>query len=309
MVNEYLISVMICTYNRCDRLDLALEGLTKQSYGLNKFEVIVIDNNSTDDTKKVVKKYQDILNLRYQFETTQGSGYVRDLGFRMAKGVYVAFIDDDAIPVPGWLFHIEKNILEHEPDCICGPYTPYYTSEKPDWFKDKYEIRALGNTRHVVPRGTTHGGSNMTWKRSILFDVGGFNANLGVRGDKFIAGEDTDLFQRYWRNVNGKIIYDPEVEILHWVPAYKMRVGYVLKRYLAVGILVAKLKRGENFLRKITRALRLIFEITAGLILFPFMVIRHKALQNWVIEEGRRVVVRVGELITMLGFEPRVGQY
>jgi len=309
MGNNLLISVVITTYNRRDKLRLALEGLERQSLHKDKFEVWVIDNNSTDDTEVVTREFQGKLDLHYYVEKAQGLGHAREAGFRKAGGAYVAFLDDDAIPDEGWLQAIYKNILEHDPDCLCGPIYPYYTSEKPAWFKDEYEIRSLGDRWHVVPEGTTHSGSNMTWKRAVLVDLGGFNVSLGVRGDRFIPGEDSDLYYRYWRARKGKVVYDPRIKVLHWTLSYKMRVGYILKRFLAVGILAAKMKRGENLFRKITRALILIIEITAGLILFPFMLVRHKALQNWAVEEGRRVVVRVGELITRLGFEPRIGQY
>jgi glycosyltransferase involved in cell wall biosynthesis len=303
-----LISVVIATYNRCDKLRLALEGLEKQSLDEDKFEVWVIDNNSSDDTQGTVKDFQDRLNLHYYLEKEQGLGHARDAGFREARGEYVAFLDDDAIPTPDWLSNIHRNIQEHEPDCICGPIVPYYTSEKPHWFKDEYEVRALGGAWHIVPAGTTHSGSNMTWKRSVLFDLGGFNVSLGVSGDTFIAGEDTDLFNRYWKTIRGKIVYDPKVEVLHWTPDYKMRVSYVLKRFLAVGVITAKLNRPVSFFKKIFRTLQLVFEIIASLFIFPFTIFRHRYLENWIIEEGRRVVVRVGELITMIGIEPHIRQ-
>jgi glycosyltransferase involved in cell wall biosynthesis len=309
MKKDFQISVIITTYNRCDKLRLALEGLEKQSLGKDKFEVWVIDNNSIDNTEGVVREFEGRMDLHYYVEKAQGLGHAREAGFRKAGGVYVAFLDDDAIPDEGWIQAIYENILEHDPDCLCGPIYPYYTSDKPTWFKDEYEIRSLGDKWLNVPGGTAHSGSNMTWKRSVLFDLGGFNVDLGVRGDRFIPGEDSDLFYRYWESYQGKVIYDPEIKVLHWTPAFKMRVPYILKRYLAVGILDAKLNRVVSIFRKSTRVLQLSFEIIAGLILFPFMIVRHKALQNWVVEEGRRVVVRVGELITTLGLEPSVWQY
>ncbi|MGD8458253.1 MAG: glycosyltransferase family 2 protein [Anaerolineales bacterium] len=309
MKKDIQISVIITTYNRSDKLRLALEGLVKQSLDKERFEVWVIDNNSTDDTEVVAREFQDTLDLYYYVETAQGLGHTRDTGFRKAGGAYVAFLDDDAIPSEGWLEAIYENILEHEPDCLCGPIYPYYTSEKPSWFKDEYEIRSLGGEWHIVPERTTHSGSNMTWKRTVLFDLGGFNVDLGVRGDRFIPGEDSDLFYRYWEAYKGKVVYDPNIKVLHWTPAFKMQLGYVLKRYMAVGIVAAKLNRSKGLFKEIIRALQLMFEIPAALSLFLFTRVRHKAVENWAVEEGRRVVVRMGELITMLGFEPGVEQY
>jgi glycosyltransferase involved in cell wall biosynthesis len=309
MKNILLLSVVITTYNRCDKLRLALDGLGKQSIDKDKFEVWVVDNNSSDDTVGTVRDFQDKLDLHYHLETQQGLGHARDAGFRKAQGEYVAFLDDDAIPTEDWLQALYENILAHEPDCLCGPIFPYYSSDRPRWFKDEYEIRSLGDDWHIVPEGTTHSGSNMTWKRSILFDLGGFNVSLGVSGDRFIPGEDSDLFYRYWRAKKGSVVYDPKIKVLHWTPAYKMRVAYILKRYLTVGVLAAKLNEGINLYRKIFRVLQLLFEIIASVIIFPFTYFRHKHVENWLVEEGRRVVVRVGEIITWLGFEPSIGQY
>ena len=241
MDSNLLISAVIITYNRCDKLELALEGLTKQSIEISKYEVLVIDNNSTDNTRGTVENYQESLNLRYYLERKQGGGHARDSGFRKAQGDYIAFLDDDAIPTEDWLQTLVDNIRAHEPDCLCGPIFPYYTSEKPHWFKDEYEIRTLGENWHLMPVGATHSGSNMTWKRAILMDIGGFDVSLGVSGDKFIAGEDTELFYRYWRSKKGKVIYNPKIRVLHWTPKYKMRVTYMLKRFLAVGVATAKL--------------------------------------------------------------------
>jgi glycosyltransferase involved in cell wall biosynthesis len=302
------ISVVISTYNRCDKLRLALDGLVKQSLEKGMFEVWVIDNNSSDDTVGTAKDFQDKLDLHYHLETQQGLGHARDAGFRKARGEYVAFLDDDAIPTEGWLQALYENIVDHKADCLCGPIFPYYTTEKPRWFQDEYEIRSLGDSWHIVPEGTTHSGSNMTWKRSVLFELGGFDVSLGVSGDRFIPGEDSDLFYRYWRAKKGKVVYDPKIKVLHWTPAYKMRVSYILKRYITVGVLATKLNEGINLFRKIFRVLQLIIEIIASVIIFLFTIFRHKRVENWLVEEGRRVMVRVGELLMWLGFELDVMQ-
>ena len=308
MKNNLLISVVVTTYNRCDKLDLALMGLDNQTFDKNEFEVWVIDNNSTDETYSTAEKYQDRLNLYFHLERIQGLGKARETGFRKARGNYVAFLDDDAIPTEDWLQTLVDNIRAHEPDCLCGPIFPYYTSEKPHWFKDEYEIRTLGDNWHLMPVGATYSGSNMTWKRAILLDIGGFDVSLGVSGDKFIAGEDTELFYRYWRSKKGKVIYNPKIRVLHWTPKYKMRVTYMLKRFLAIGVITAKLNPNKKLIGKFIRIVQLLFEILASLFIFPFTIFRHKHIENWIVEEGRRVMVRLGEMLTMIGADLQIRQ-
>jgi hypothetical protein len=87
-----------------------------------------------------------------------------------------------------------------------------------------------------------------------------------------------------------------------------MRVAYILKRYITVGVLATKLNEGINLFRKIFRVLQLLFEIIASVIIFPFTIFRHKRVENWLVEEGRRVMVRTGELLMWLGFELDVMQ-
>jgi len=105
------ISVIICTYNRSNSLADTLLCLTKQTYESENWELIVVDNNSNDNTKEIISELSKQLpNLTYKFEPQQGLSYARNLGINSAKGEIIAFTDDDVLPEKDWLVQIQNNM-------------------------------------------------------------------------------------------------------------------------------------------------------------------------------------------------------
>src|ERR1043166_6594730 len=99
-MNEHFdISAVITTYNRCERLAMALEALLEQKTGGLPYEVVVVDNNSTDNTRATIEAFiaQGHANLRYVFEPKQGIAYGRNAGMAAAQGDIIAFTDDDVV--------------------------------------------------------------------------------------------------------------------------------------------------------------------------------------------------------------------
>jgi glycosyltransferase involved in cell wall biosynthesis len=98
------ITATVCTYNRSRYLALALAGLQRQSLPATQFEILIVDNCSTDDTRRVVDEFRQRLpNLRYAYEPRPGLSYARNTAMDEARGRYLAYLDDDAIPEPQWL--------------------------------------------------------------------------------------------------------------------------------------------------------------------------------------------------------------
>src|SRR5690349_5231481 len=109
MCSSWDVSVCICTYNRCQTLRSALESVLGQEADGVRFEVIVVDNNSTDDTKQVVESFvrRGHSNLRYSFEGRQGLSHARNAGIAVARSPLVAFTDDDIRVAPDWVSTIK----------------------------------------------------------------------------------------------------------------------------------------------------------------------------------------------------------
>lgn len=237
----YKISVVICTYNRCQLLKGALESLLDQTLDKNQFEIIIADNGSTDDTKYLVKAYIDKhneYNIRYICEPKQGSSFARNTGFKNSNSQYIAFMDDDAKADKHWLKNIVKTIVNIKPHILGGPIYPFYLTEKPEWFLDKYEIRTNGDKARFLTENEYMSGSNIILKKSLLELINGCNSNIGPKGDKMGYGEDTKLIVDTRQKIrDARIYYNPQIIVYHLVPANKMRLEYFIKHSFDVGII------------------------------------------------------------------------
>ena len=216
-----LISVVVCTYNRADLVRQALQSLREQTADPATFEVIVVDNVSTDRTAAVVHALieRGWAQLSYVYEPEQGLSVARNTGMRRARGTYVAYIDDDARAAPDWIESVARCARERSPDGIGGPIMPYYVTERPDWFLDRYQVRPItGQSRYLV-YGESFCGSNMAFRKKVLEDLNGFSARYGMRGDRLGWGEETDLCRRYFKYTARPTFYCSQDAIVYHLVA------------------------------------------------------------------------------------------
>ena len=310
-----LISVVICTYNRADLLPGALGSLLQQSLDQSLFEIIVVDNNSTDSTPDVVAQYLSYPHIRYIHEVSQGLAHARNRGYKEASGRYVAYLDDDARADPEWLKSI-LNVFNNtvpEPFAVGGPIYPFYLSQKPEWFKDEYEIRSWGDKpRFLVPK-ESFSGSNMIFTRPILEQFGGFNTHVGVNGTTLSVGEETSLFLKLWENSEERNIfyYSPEVKISHYSPLEKMDVRYALKRSFAGGQSAVQMLETDPISRRervkliCSAGISVVYLTSKAIIKFP----RYEHYQSWIFECGTLISEKIGTLLELLGLHVSVKQY
>ena len=139
-------SVVVCTYNRADMLGGALDSLVEQTLDKDLHEIMVVNNASEDSTAQVVQGSQrkhPECRIVYLYEAVQGLAQARNTGLQDARGEFVAFMDDDARAKPDWLEIALQCFEEADPSPVVagGVMMPFYTARRPDWFKDKYEIR------------------------------------------------------------------------------------------------------------------------------------------------------------------------
>lgn len=301
-----LVSAVICTYNRSDLLGGAIESLCHQTLAVDQYEILVVDNASTDQTAALVKEYQTTFDqhcIRYIYESQPGLGRARNRALQEAQGVYIAYIDDDARAAPDWLeraLHLLQG--PEQPFCVGGVIRPFYTSAKPEWFKDEYESFTWGLQPRRLNPGESFCGSNMTWVRQTLYEKGGFDEQVGVRGEVLSGGEETAVFNRLWQGTDPPaLIYDPDLVVYHWAPPDKMQVKYVLRRAWAVGQSRWEMSRD----RSTAQRARLLFVSSAAFVLWSLRALarrfRYPYWQNWVIEEYQPVVVRLGIMSAGLG--------
>jgi glycosyltransferase involved in cell wall biosynthesis len=267
------ISVVLCTHNRATSLRQALGSLVGQTLDRVKYEVVVVNNCSTDETPDAVRAYQDTGGpcVRLVDEPALGLGHARNRGWQSAQGDVVAFMDDDARADSEWLQRA-LDLFENSrpaPIAVGGQIRPWYATPKPDWYKDEYEVRSWGERARTLSAGESFSGSNMMFAKRILEQFGGFDVGVGMRGSRVSMGEETVLFHRIWHTLRDQaiLIYDPTLIVYHAVTRRKMTVRYHLSRWFVAGQVasrldapaslherVARLRMGVTVLRRLVRS-------------------------------------------------------
>ena len=235
-------SVVICTYNRAHLLSLCIESINALSFAKPGYEVLIIDNNSTDTTPAVCKdaaaKFPD-LTLRYIHEPSQGVAYSRTRGAKESKGTIVAYIDDDCLADPNWLNEI-VNFYDSHADCMSsgGRIIPEYRVPVADWF-GKYFWGLVGNYdlgRSVFQmKGVRYpSGANMHFRKTAFDKYGYFDGDLGRSGKSLMAGEEKAMYLKLI-HANEKVFYLPQVIVYHHVEANKFDKNYVKRHSMGIG--------------------------------------------------------------------------
>lgn len=241
-VNTIQISVAICSYNRARFILQALDSLFSQDFPIDAFEVIVVDNNSTDNTLEVLAEYQaqhPSYPFRFVTEPTQGVAHTRNRGAKEARGAIIAYLDDDSIAQPGWLKTTVDYFASHpEVYSTGGKITPYFLTEIPDWYS-KYFFGLVGNfdqgPRIKQLTGQRYPcGANMAFRREVFDEIGYFNTDLGRSGKGLLANEEKDIYLRILA-AGKKVYYLPEVQVLHAVESNKFDKNYVHRHSMGIG--------------------------------------------------------------------------
>ncbi|QVW36680.1 glycosyltransferase family 2 protein [Geobacter sulfurreducens] len=241
-----IISVVVCTYNRAELLNQCLRSLAEQSLDSMQYEVIIVDNNSTDNTREIVTRYlEDNKHFRCVSEPRQGLSIARNKGLQEAQGRYLAFIDDDAKASPNWLELIVNafETVRPLPAAVGGEIRPFYEVPPPYWFSDDFELRSWGSESKFLEYPASmfgFSGSNMAFPKHILCTYGGFDDTLGMKGAEIGLGEEADLFFRMYQS-QAPLWYDPAIQVFHWTPVRNTTVAYRMKRAYCAGRSRAKI--------------------------------------------------------------------
>ena len=231
---QFDVSVIICTHNRFDVLPNALESILKQETGGVRYEVIVVDNNSTDQTRQVIESFiaRRQGNMRYVFEGKPGLSHARNAGIANALAPIIAFFDDDERVAPDWVANIKQSFDEHaEIDFVGGKILPRWTAEPPAWLTsqlhwapvaltDYGDTPFYSNTENPVCLI----GGNLGIRRAAFDLIGLFDPELQrMKGN--IGSEDHELLLRLWR-AGKQGMYVPKVMVEADVPIERMQKAY-----------------------------------------------------------------------------------
>jgi len=233
------ISVAICTHNGASVLRKALRSIEAQTLPQDDFEVVVVDNASSDETPAIVREASERRrNMRYIREEKLGLSVARNTAARVADAGLLAFLDDDAEAAPQWLEALLSAFDRRSPvpACVGGPVSLDWGGTPPSWlpsrYRGLYSGLDLGVAGHYIASPEEYLiGANMAFRVDALRDNGGFDENLGRRGTTLISGEESALLGRF-RAAGLPIYYEPQASVLHLVhPRRRTRRWLVSRTY------------------------------------------------------------------------------
>ena len=247
MDNCCAVTVVLCTYNRAQLLAPAVERLLGQSIDAPAYEVILVDNNSTDDTRRVVERFLDSTGraIRYVFEPRQGLSNARNAGIAAARADVVAFTDDDVRVSDDWVQVIRRAFDAHpEVDCLGGRTLPIWPSAPPRWLTPRHWVGPLalqdyGDEAFVVDarRPLCLAGANFAFRKSVFSRIGLFSAD-------FPRSEDTEFMLRLWRQ-GSWALYVPEMKAFAAVQAERLTKAYHRQWHSNIGRCNARMQLEE----------------------------------------------------------------
>ena len=276
-MNKILVSVIVCTYNREQYIERNLEALSKQSLSVENYEIIIINNNSTDNTESICKSFIDNhpeLQIASFNEHNQGHSYARNKGIQESKGEYLAFIDDDAFVD----FDYTKNITEffaknHEVSALGGKIIPIYEEDEPKWMT-KYLLPLvagldMGSSPKEFPGMKFPIGANMAYRTEIFKELGNFNTELGRKGTGLEGGDEKDMIYRL-KKAGKKVWYVPEVLVEHIIPVKRTQSEYIKGQAIGVGKSERKRLKQASVNHKISKIINEIVKIFGTFVLAIF---------------------------------------
>jgi GT2 family glycosyltransferase len=206
------------------------------------WEVLLVDNNSKDETRKVAEEFsrKGTINLRYFFEGRQGKSFALNKGLENARGGIIAFLDDDVLMDKGWLTAVIKSIQKYQDyDGFGGRIISVWKTRLPEWLAMRGKYKSLRGTGYLRDDGCDDKeysetenqmpcGANMFFRRRAIEENGVFRLDLGPKGKKLGAAEDTEYC---WRMLQSgkKFMYIGDALIYHQVEPEKLTKRYLTK--------------------------------------------------------------------------------
>lgn len=263
-----VVSIVICTYNRSGKLEETLQSVVKQDFA--SLEIIVVDNNSTDDTVQVVKKYP----VKYVLEKRQGVAYARNTGLETSRGDYLAFIDDDETVNPDWVTEILKGFkLDPKVAVVTGPVVPVYEIAPPRWLPDSFHGSTYGEEFFVFQKREAIGTGNSIFRKETIADLR-FTTDLGRKKNNLLSGEDTDFVDRLYR-ADYYGAYSPRACVYHWIPKGRISLRWSMRRYFYEGLTEYMRKGNKVFWSRLLKPIPNVVGLLISILsLRPLKVVR-----------------------------------
>src|SRR5262249_11993716 len=258
------VSVVITTHNRADILPRCVRATLGEARRHPGAEVLVVDNASADGTPGVLDALlrAEGAPLRTRHEPRLGASHGRNTGLAAARGELVAFLDDDAVPRPGWLAALVAPFADAVVAGVGGPLILRLSVPPPAWFTPAFHDAARSYARGGVRRRVHHRGgewyppsATLCLRTRDVIREGGFCDVLGPHGTRHFVHEDADLCARLDRGA-GEIHYAPDAAVDHWVVPGKLTPQYFLDHHTCFGEGAAVYALGNRSVPRILWGLR-----------------------------------------------------
>ena len=246
-------TVLICTYNRADLLADTLDSLAKNRPRTLRWDVLVVDNNSSDRTREVVVSRAATfpVPLHYLFEARQGKSISLNSGLAATNAQFILFTDDDVVVGEEWVDACCRPMQEDDGiDYTGGPVLPIWERPCPTWLdQTRHDLwgtlailnygpeRFVFEERRRVPLG-----ANMAARRALIDRIGGFDPGLGRRGTSLLGQEQAEFFCRA-RAIGARGLYEPAMSLRHHVPAARLTREYFRRWWFWKGVSKSRLER------------------------------------------------------------------
>jgi len=235
------ITVVLATYNRAGSLHDTLQTFRLLACPAQlTWELVVVDNNSTDSTRDVVEKFAASVSfpVSYRFEKNQGRSAALNAGIMQAKGEVIVFTDDDVLVHPDWLAELKRTFDQFDCSAVAGRVVPVWNHPKPDWLEmdGHFAVTNFDLGDEVQDIRVPPLGANSAFKRGLFLKYGIFRLDLGVRGSEHtITCDDTEFGERLIRG-GEKIVYCPTAIVYHPVDPKRTTRKYFLSWYYYNGV-------------------------------------------------------------------------
>jgi len=258
------LDVVVPTYNRSALLRKTIQSLLSAPVpeGLD-VTIIVVDNNSKDDTRDVVLTMQAgaKLSVEYVQQPLQGLSHARNAGIGAGKGDLVGVIDDDEEVQEDWYKTVAREFGDPETQFIGGPYLPNCEIDLPDWLPPGYNgVIGIVEARPRQPFGESFPGNlqggNAVFRREVFERVGLYDVHLGRAGKGLLSEEDAEFYRRLLAaGLRG--FHVPDLAIYHYIPATRLTRRYYRRwcfwRGVSQGIADKKQRENVRYLFTIPR--------------------------------------------------------
>jgi|GEM_PF-3773787 len=227
-------SVIICTYNRFDYLVETLHSVLSRIENRSDVEVLVVDNNSGDETQTIQSIFSGQTEVKYFLELNQGLSHARNRGIKESLGDILIFLDDDIDLDHSYFERIQIEFENPSVNILGGKVLPF-NSNMPEWLPSKYYYLAsvfdLGDERLVVPMLM---GANYAMRKNVADRVGYYNVELGRKGNNLMGGEESDYFNRA-SNFGYHLDYEPTLIVYHKIQP-KLNKKYIFNYAVQCGL-------------------------------------------------------------------------